>query len=139
MMVARRHEDAAAALSCGLGVVLIALGIKPVPSVIGYLGVLAYAWGALMTFGCLTAAVGAELRNHGSTHAAFRRRVWAVRLELIGWPAIAWSALVFCIGVVREFGWINAATTLGWTGFVIFTCIGAWRSIRRQIRTETTL
>lgn len=136
MMVARRHEDAAAALSCGLGVLLIAIRVKPVPEVVGYLGPLGWGWGALIVVGCLGAAVGAELRNHGTTYAAYRRRVWSIRLELVCWPAIAWAALIFSVGVVAEFGWVDAAMTLGWSGFVIFTCIGAWRSIRRQRDSE---
>lgn len=132
MMVARKHYDAAAALSCGLGVALIATRLKPVPEAISYLGALAYAWGILMVLGCLGAGVGAELRNHGTSHNAFRRRVWSVRLELIAWPSIACAALIFCIGVLAQYGLIAAATTLGWSGFVIFTCLGTWHAIHRQ-------
>jgi hypothetical protein len=51
-------------------------------------------------------------------------------LEKIGWPVIGGCALVFCLGVVGQFGIIDAALTLGWSGFTVFTCAGHWRDLR---------
>lgn len=133
MLVSRKYLDTAAAFSCAGGTVLIATGLKPLPGVISYLGVASFLWGVLVVLGCFGAGVGAALRNRAShpTDKGWKRRLWSISLERTCWPAVAVAAIVFCIGVVERFGWIEAALTLGWSGFVIFTCIGHWWVIRR--------
>jgi hypothetical protein len=139
MLVSRKYFDAGAAFSCAGGTVLIASGIKPVPTVISFLGTFAFLWGVLMVVGCFGAGVGAILRNRASRPGAkgWRRRLWSITLERLCWPAIAWSAALFCLGVVLRFGWIDAALTLGWSGFVILTCVGHWWVIRRASKGVT--
>lgn len=136
MLVSRKVFDATAALSCGAGVVLIVTGVKPVPSVISYLGLFSAVWGGLLLLSCAGAAVGAMLRTRDATN--IRRGQWSVGLERIFWPAIAGCAFVFCVGVVYQFGWIDAAQTLGWTGFVICVCLGNWWVIRLAARSART-
>lgn len=128
MLVNRRVYDSIAAISTGGGVVLIATGLKPVPAVIGYLGGVAYVWGLLMLGGSIAAAVGSLLRTRNEN--ALRRRDWSVLLERAGWPVIGGCALVFCVGVVNQFGIVDAALTLGWSIFTISTCAGHWRDLR---------
>ena len=128
MLVSRRAYDALAAAFSGGGVVLIATGIKPVPAVIAYLGLLAYMWGGLMLAASIAATVGSLMRTRDER--ALRRRFWSVSLERAGWPVIGGCALVFCIGVVGQFGFVDAALTLGWSGFTIATCAGHWRDLR---------
>ena len=128
MLVNRRVFDTVAAACSGGGVILIATGIKPVPAVIGFLGFMGYVWGSLMVLGSIAAAVGSALRTRDTT--AERRRYWSVALERSGWPVIGGCALVFCIGVVNQFGVVDAALTLGWSGFTIATCAGHWRDLR---------
>lgn len=128
MLVSRRAHDAVAAACVGGGVILIATGLKPVPSVISFLGFMGYLWGALMVLGSLAALVGSILRTRDFT--AERRRYWSVMLEKSGWPIIAGCAFVFCLGVVSQYGIIDAALTLGWSGFTIATCAGHWRDLR---------
>lgn len=136
MLVSRKYLDAGAAFSCAGGTVLIAVGVKPVPSVISYLGVFSFLWGVLMVLSLFGAGVGACLRNRAAYPGAvgWKRRLWSISLERTCWPGVAVAAFVFCIGVVSRFGWIDAALTLGWSGFVIFTCIGHWWVIRRASR-----
>ena len=128
MLVSRRAGDAVAAGFVGCGVVLIATGVKPVPSVISYLGVMGYLWGALMLLGSIAALVGSLLRTRDLT--ATRRRYVSVMLERSGWPLIAGCAFVFCLGVLYQYGVIDAALTLGWSGFTIATCWGHWRDLQ---------
>lgn len=131
MIVTRKYFDAASAVSAGVGVALIAVGIKPVPAVIGFLGVAAVGWGALMALGCAGAATGALLRCRGGSKAAIRRRVWSVRLERISWPAIGLASIIFGMGIVHRVGILNGALSLGWAGFVTFTCIGHWLMVSK--------
>lgn len=132
MLVARKYLDAGAALSCGGGVVLVTVGIKPVPSVISYLGFAAAFWSWLLILGCVGAAIGCLMRTRDLTKV--HRRETSIKLERIFWPVIAVCASLFCLGVVYRFGWIDAAQTLGWAGFVILTCTGHWWAIRRAAR-----
>lgn len=128
MLVSRRVNDCVAAACTGGGVILIATGLKPVPQVVAYLGLMVYAWGALMVLGSISAAVGAALRTRDGTKE--RRLYWSVMLERAGWPVIGGCAAVFCLGVVYQFGIVTAALTLGWSGFVIATCTGHWRDLQ---------
>lgn len=136
MLVSRKIPDAAAAFSCGLGTVLIVARLKPVPEVLTYLGVFAAGWALLMVIGCFGAGLGALLRNRNPdpNSPAFRRRVLSIRLERICWPAIAWSAAVFAIGVGIKVGFIEGAASISWSGFVIFTCVGHWWVIHKAAR-----
>ena len=133
MLPARKNYDAAAALcTCG-GVVLIVTGVKEVPMVIGYLTPpLGLIWGFLVLLGSFGAAVGALLRTRD--HRAYKRRYWSVALERVSWLVVAGCALVFAIGVVFTLGIVDGALTLGFTGFVIATCLGHWWSIERVAR-----
>lgn len=128
MLVSRRFYDAAAAAGTGGGVLLIATGIKPIPSVIGFLGYMGYAWGVLMVLASLAATIGSLLRTRDTTSE--KRRYWSVMLEKGGWPIIGGCAFVFCLGVVSQFGIVDAALTLGWSTFTICTCAGHWRDLR---------
>lgn len=136
MMVSRKIPDAAAAFSCGTGTVLIVTGLKGVPASVSYLGWFAAGWAVLMVIGCFGAGAGALLRNRATDPdtKAFRRRVLGIRLERICWPAIAWAAVVFSIGVGIRVGFLDGAATISWSGFVICTCIGHWWIIRKAAR-----
>lgn len=135
MMVARRHFDAGAALCCGFGVSLIAIGVKPTPSPITILDAFAPIWAVLLTLGCLGACLGALLRTHRPDRPG--QKAWSIRLELICWPAIAWSATIFAAGVMASSGIIAGATTIGWTGFVVFTATGHWYTVRKALKNGT--
>lgn len=132
MLVSRKKLDAAAALSSGGGVLLIAVGVKPVPQAISYLGFMDVLWGVLMAGSCLGAAAGALLRSRDPD--AYTRRYWSAALERISWPGIAASVSLFCLGVVAQYGVVDAALTLGFTGFVIFTCAGHWWVIQQAAK-----
>lgn len=127
MLVSRRAHDCVAAACTGAGVILIATGVKPIPTVVAYLGLMVYAWGTLMVLGSIAAAVGSALRTRD--HKAERRLYWSVMLERVGWPVIGGCAAVFCLGVVYQYGLVTAALTLGWSGFTIATCAGHWRDL----------
>lgn len=136
MLAARKVLDAASAFSCGGGVVLIAAQLKPIPEALSYLGWFTFGWMVLMVIGCAGAGIGAMLRNRSTDirSRAYRRRLLGIRMERVCWPAIAWAALVFIIGIIAQIGFIAGAATISWTGFVIFTCVGHWWVIRQAAK-----
>lgn len=128
--------DAATSIVLVAASVLLAAQVKPVPpSLHSWLGqFFTWVWIALLFIGSASATIGALLRFwtlgiFGPRHddpTVSRIPSTQYFFEVIGWPTIAWCALLFGLGTASRAGLLGALLTMGFTAFVIFTCIGHW-------------